>query len=102
MQRSKTWKIIKWHRRPAKIGELELCCPGCHHDALLPVSREVEARAIAAMGLRLVFDPPDFQPAPNDMPGEIQCRKCLRIFSEDEGPAAVAAAKPVRHQEARA
>lgn len=77
-----SWKIIKWKNRPDEVAPIELSCPKCGKEAELFVDPIVVSHTIAAMALRLVFDPPGFRPPKNAMPDEIQCRKCRRIFGD--------------------
>lgn len=76
----RTWKVISWPKRPKQITNwVPLDCP-CGYEANCPAS--TDAPIIAAMGMRLVFDPPNYEPPANYLPDEIKCRKCGRIFSK--------------------
>jgi len=77
----KTWKIIKWTNRPEKLGSLELECPGCKTEASLLCGIDLKHRTIAAIGLRLILDPPGWQPPRGSLPDVIKCRYCRRNFS---------------------
>lgn len=86
-KRRKTWKVLRWEHEHEADGVLELQCPCCEVDALLPTFGP-SPLIIAAIGLSLVFDPPGARPAPDFMPDEIQCRYCRRIFTSDSESAA--------------
>lgn len=81
----KSWEIKKWSNRPTQTRTLALVCPSCGTDAEIEVSDAPGALIIAAIGLRIIFDPPGHRPPPNFMPDEIRCRSCRNVFSAEGG-----------------
>ena len=76
------WKVVQWTGKPEDVAAwVPLDCP-CGYEAKCPAS--VRAPIIAAVGMRLVFDPPDYQPPENYLPDIIKCRKCGRMYSSRE------------------
>jgi hypothetical protein len=67
-----TWKIVDRGEVPEQAPSIVFACPGCGHDAELPVI----GLPIAQVGGGLVFDS-----APHATPLTIQCRRCRRTFS---------------------
>ena len=76
----KTWKVLRWDKRPENVRPYFLCCPKCGNDAELEIGPTPGGIIIAAIALGLIFDPAGYTPPPNTMPDEIQCRKCRKIF----------------------
>ena len=73
-----TWRILK---DPDKYrdGPINIQCV-CGIDADLATHGQPGALLIAAIGMRLVFEPSTHIPPPDWLPSEIQCRHCQRIF----------------------
>lgn len=84
LKRVKTWRILKWNDRPAVTESIELACPHCWTDAVVPIGPLPGGMIIAAIGLTLVFDPPGYRPPENFLPDELQCRACNKIFSDEK------------------
>lgn len=79
---ARTWKVLRWDDEPPadEQRDIELACPGCEQEALLPIGPHHGGMIIAAFGLGLVLDPPGFVPPANFRPSVIQCRKCRRTW----------------------
>jgi len=73
----KTWIAIKWDVEPKqKVWDYDILC-ACGNEAYIPSKAGVII--MARTGERgLVFDRPR---TPEDVPSEIQCRKCRRNYS---------------------
>jgi hypothetical protein len=81
MPRVKTWDIIELGIIP--VGTISLCCPHCGTDAEIPITK-TESPVIAAVGLGLIFDNPNYQPGAAVLPETIRCRTCRHIFTRKE------------------
>lgn len=79
MKRRRTWKIIAWPDRPIQTTDYELACSRCGVEAFVPLGSP-GCLIIAAVGLRLFFDPPGHVPPNNFMPQAISCRACNALF----------------------
>lgn len=78
----RTWKVIKWKPEPSEIEDwVPLDCT-CGYEAMCPAAEK--APVIAAFGMALVFDPPGYSPPDNYLPNIIQCRKCKKIYTDEE------------------
>jgi len=76
----RTWKVLKWDNPGTIIDWIPLPCK-CGYEADCPTN--VDLPIIAMIGMGLVFDPPNYEPPPNFMPNEIQCRRCKRIYTDE-------------------
>ena len=65
-------------------GFIELCCPKCLTDALVPTNGRPDAMVIASFGLNLITDPPLTKLRDDYMPSTIQCRKCKTVFTSEK------------------
>jgi hypothetical protein len=70
--RLRTWKVIDYGSVPVDSPTFEYDCPGCGHSAQLPV---VGMPIAQFSGGGVVFDP-----GPHELPKQIKCRKCRRVF----------------------
>ena len=78
----RTWNVIRWVKEPDEIKHwVPLDCD-CGYEACAPAL--IKAPIIASFGMRLVFEPSDWNPPEGFLPEVIQCRKCKKVaFSED-------------------
>jgi len=73
----RTWRVIKWKRRPAHVRAwVPLDCP-CGYEAECPASVEAPIQAVVGMGIVFAAG---YKPPRNWLPDTIQCRKCGRIY----------------------
>lgn len=81
--RRATWKVLSWELPDGKVadGEIELACPLCGQDAVVPTHGAAGSPIIAAIGLALIFDDPGHVPPAEFLPGSIQCRQCRNVFA---------------------
>lgn len=79
-----TWRVLEWKNEPAKKDySIPLCCE-CGRYAECPAGVLVGGLLIAGSGMGLIFDPPSFKPPDGWMPDVIQCRKCGRIYGDEQ------------------
>ena len=78
----RTFKVPKTDRRVYRT--IELICPECGNEAGVPLYCHPGALIIAAIGLRLVFDPPGHIPPKDMFPETLECRECHSIFGKTE------------------
>jgi len=65
-------------------GKIELCCPKCLTDAVVPTSGYPGALIIASCGLGLILDPPSAKLRDGFLPSTIQCRKCKTVWTSED------------------
>lgn len=82
--RRRTWKTLKWVQRPKAVTWIPLDCP-CGYEAEVQCGVLSGGAVIATCGMAHIFDPPSFAPPSNWLPNEIKCRKCGRIYTDQEG-----------------
>jgi len=85
----KTWKTVEWRSKPDKVKLIRLICPSCATEAELEIGEMLGGSIIAAIGLDLVFDPPNYDPPEDSMPQRIRCRSCRTLFVSDPDSAHV-------------
>lgn len=74
-----TWNVLRWESKPEGVeNSISLICPKCQHEATMPMIGKHPI--IAAIGLRLIFDPANYIPPKGFLPTAIQCRQCQTIF----------------------
>lgn len=76
----RTWKVLKLDIET--VGEIALQCPNCELESIMPIGK-TSSPIIAACGLTVILDKPQ-KDAPQFLPTEIQCRKCGKIYSQEE------------------
>lgn len=80
MSNDRTWKVIRWDKKPEGASLYELCCPHCGIAAMVEIGPTPGAQIIAAIGLGLIFEPAGYVPPPGFMPEVIRCRTCRRAW----------------------
>ncbi len=78
----KKWGVVSWLNKPNRTKFVSLCCPACGEEAAFEMGDHPGGELIAAVGLSLIFDPPDFKPPDHSLPDEVRCRSCRRVFGE--------------------
>jgi len=76
----RTWKSLAWINEPKDKSSIVLVCEGCGNESRCETALHGPV-VIAAIGLRIVVDPPGAEVPDNFLPDEIQCRHCRRIYS---------------------
>lgn len=85
MPKRKTYEILRWPDRPEHTTDYELACSECGAEAWVPIGNP-GCLIIAAIGLRLIFDPAGHRPPPNFMPQTIRCRNCRTVWDRHPNP----------------
>jgi hypothetical protein len=75
----KTWKVLVPFEAD---GSVELCCSNCDRWAHCPTKGRM--MPVAAIGMRLIFDPPGSIPPEDYLPSVIQCRGCRHVFEQKD------------------
>lgn len=63
-----------------QVGSVNLTCPKCGADIVVPTYRKIDAVPIATVGLGVVFDPPGYVPPKDWLPEEIRCKLCKTVY----------------------
>lgn len=72
---------MEWPDKPPIARTIAPHCPKCGWDGELEIGATPGGLILATIGLNIVFDPADYVPPENFMPGAIKCRGCRRIFT---------------------
>jgi len=82
--RRRTWKVIAPADFEPDGEELPITCIHCGYEAWLPTHGNPGSMILAVLGMRIVFDQPGNIPPPGWWPDVIQCRKCRRVYGQEQ------------------